>query len=68
MFTYHSREGFDVNEDIKSYIERKKYNVKNTVRDIIIIFKMMCERSKEHRILSHHQSNYYLNLNGNFKT
>ena len=46
MLTYHKREGFDVKEDIKTYIERKKFNVKNTVRDINIIFKMMHERSK----------------------
>ena len=52
MFTSHGREGFDVKEDIKSYIERKKFNVKNTVRDMHIILKMMYERSKEHRIIS----------------
>ena len=34
MLTYHSREGFDVQEDIKTYIESKKFNIKNTVRDI----------------------------------
>ena len=33
MLTYYSREGFDVNENIKSYIESKKFNVKHTVRD-----------------------------------
>ena len=46
MFTYHSREGFDVKEDIKSYIESNKFNVKSTVRDINNIFKMMDERGK----------------------
>ena len=37
MLTCHSREGFDVKEDIKTYIDRKKINVKNTVREINII-------------------------------
>ena len=46
MLTYHKREGFDVKEDIKTYIERKKFNVKNTVRDINSILKIMHERSK----------------------
>ena len=31
----------DIKEAIKSYIESKKFNVKNTVRDINIIFQMM---------------------------
>ena len=39
MLTYHSREGFDVKEDIKSYIESKQFNVKNTVTYINIILK-----------------------------
>ena len=46
MLIYHRKTGVDLKEDIKSYIESKKINVKNTVRDINIIFKMMYERSK----------------------
>ena len=46
MLTYCRREGFNEKEDIKSYVESEKFNVKNTVRDINIIFKMMYERSK----------------------
>ena len=34
MLLYRRREGCDVKEDIKSYIESKKFNVKNTVRDV----------------------------------
>ena len=56
------KEGEDVKENVKLFIESKKFNVKNTVRDITIIFKMMYERSKEHRILFHHQLNYYPEL------
>ena len=40
------REGFDVKKNIKSYIESERFNVKNTVRDINIILKMIYERSK----------------------
>ena len=36
----------DIKEAVKSYIESEEFNVKNTVRDINIIFKMMYERSK----------------------
>ena len=57
MLTNHSREGLDEKEDIKTYIERKN-NVKNTVGDINIIFKMMHERSKIYIQLSSHQLNY----------
>ena len=46
MLTYYRRDGFDEKEDIKSYIESEKFNVKNTVRDINIIFKMMYEISE----------------------
>ena len=62
MLTNHSREGFDVKEDIKTYIERKQFNVKNTVRDINIIFKIMHDRSKIYLQLSSHQLNYYPEL------
>ena len=43
---YQRKEGEDVKEDIIFFIESEKFNVKNTVRDINIIFKMMYERSK----------------------
>ena len=62
MLTYHSREGFDVKEDIKLHIESQKFNVKNTVRDINIILKMMHERGKIYTQLSSHQLNYYPEL------
>ena len=62
MLTYYSREGFDVKEDIKTYIESKKFNVKNTVRDINIILKIMHERHKLYIQLSSHQLNYYPEL------
>ena len=55
MLTYYRREGFDEKEDIKSYIESEKFNVKNTVRDINIILKMMYERGKTNS----HQLNYF---------
>ena len=56
ILLYRRREGFDVKEDIKSNIEDKKFNVKNTVRDINIIFKMMYERGKIYQL------NYYPEL------
>ena len=62
MLTYHSREGFDVKEDIKSYIESKKFNVKNTVRDTNIILKMMYERGKKYTQFNSHQLNCYPEL------
>ena len=62
MLLYHRRPGFDLREDIKTYIERKKFNVKNTVRDINIFFKMMFERSKMYQALNSHQLTYYPEL------
>ena len=62
MLTYHKREGFDVKEDIKTYIERTKFNVKHTVRYINIIFKMMYERGKIYTQFNSHQLNYYREL------
>ena len=56
ILLYRRREGADVKEDIKSNIEDKKFNVKNTVRDINIIFKMMYERGKIYQL------NYYPEL------
>ena len=46
MFGYSQEKGEDVKENIKLFIESKKFNVQNTVRDVNIIFKMMCERRK----------------------
>ena len=44
MCLYHCREGLDLKEDIKAYAENTKFNVKNTVRDIDMMLKMMFER------------------------
>ena len=41
---------------ISFFIESKKFNVQNTVRDVNIIFKMMYERSKTNQL------NYYPEL------
>ena len=46
MLCYRQEKGEDVKENIKLFIESKKFNVQNTVRDINIIFKMMYEISK----------------------
>ena len=54
MLVYHQKEGEDIKQNIKLFIESKKFNVKNTVRDNI--FKMMCERSKMYQL------NYYPEL------
>ena len=44
MLCHSQKKGQDIKEYIKFYIEiYKKFNVKNTVRDINIIFKMMYE-------------------------
>ena len=59
MLTYHKREGFDVKEDIKTYIERKQFDVKNTGRDTKIIIKMMYERGKIYTQFNSHQLTYY---------
>ena len=56
ILLHRRREGADVKEDIKSNIEDKKFNAKNTVRDINIIFKMMYERGKIYQL------NYYPEL------
>ena len=45
--------GEDVKENSKLFIESKKFNVQNTLRDISIIFKMMYEISKIRQL------NYY---------
>ena len=60
MLSHRRREGRDVQEDIKSYIESKKFNVKNTVRAINIISKMMYERGKIYTQFNSHQLTCYL--------
>ena len=39
MLGYSQEKGEDVKEHIKLFIESKKFNVQNTVRDVNIIFK-----------------------------
>ena len=46
MLGYSQEKGEDVKENIKLFIERKKFNIQNTLRDINIIFEMMYERRK----------------------
>ena len=46
MLGYSQEKGEDVKENIKLFVESKKFNVHNTVRDANIIFKMMYERRK----------------------
>ena len=53
MLGYSQEKGEDVKESIKLFIESKKFNIQNTLRDINIIFKMMYERSKTNQL------NYY---------
>ena len=53
MLCYSQEKGQDVEENIKLFIESKNFNVKNTVRDINSIIKMMYERSKTNQL------NYY---------
>ena len=45
----------DVKENIKLYIESKKLNVKNTIRDLNMFVKMTYEYNKNRP----HQLNYY---------
>ena len=47
----------DVKEHIKLFIESKKLNVKNTIRDLNILVKMTYEFNKKVNIP--HQLNYY---------
>ena len=53
MLDYSQEKGEDVKENIKIFIESKKFNIPNTLRDINIIFKMMYEISKTNQL------NYY---------
>ena len=50
---YHKMEGVDVKKIIKLFIESEKFNVKNTVRDINSIIKMMYERGKIYQLNSY---------------
>ena len=50
LLCYSQDKGEDVKENIKLFIESKKFNVQNTVRDVNIIFKMMYERSKTNQL------------------
>ena len=46
-------EGVDVKKIIKLFIESEKFNVKNTVRDINSIIKMMYEKGKIYQLNSY---------------
>ena len=53
MLGYSQEKGEDVKENIKLFIESKKFNIQNTLKEINIIFKMMYEISKNCQL------NYY---------
>ena len=55
MLGYSQKKGEDVKENIKLFIESKKFNVQNTVRGINIIFKMVYERSKTNQLNYYHE-------------
>ena len=61
MLLHRRREGCDL-KDIKSYIESNKFNVKNTVRDINIIFELMHDTRKIFTQFNNHQLTYYPEL------
>ena len=50
MLGYSQEKGEDVKQDIKLFVESKKFNVQNTVRDVNIFFQMMYERSKTNQL------------------
>ena len=50
MLGYSQEKGEDVKENIKLFIESKKFNIQNTLRDINIMFKMMYERRKTNQL------------------
>ena len=56
MLVYRQKEGEDVKENIKLFIESKKFNIQHTLRDINIKLKLMYERSKTNQL------NYYPEL------
>ena len=53
MLGYSQEKEEDVKENIKLFIESKKFNIQNTLRDINNIFQMMYEKS------NNCQLNYY---------
>ena len=53
MLGYNQEKGEDMKENIKLFIESKKINIQNILRDIKNIFRMMYERSKTNQL------NYY---------
>ena len=59
MLLNRRKDGSDLKGDIKSYIESNKFNVKNTVRDINIIFELMHDRRKIYTQFNNHQLTYY---------
>ena len=59
MLLHRRRDGSDLKGDIKSYIESNKFNVRNTVRDINIIFELMHDRRKIYTQFNNHQLTYY---------
>ena len=50
MLVYRQKEGEDAKDNIKLFIDSKKFKVQNMVRDINIAFKMMYERSKKNQL------------------
>ena len=54
-YSYSQKKGEDVKDNIKLFLESKKLNVQNAVRNIKIIFKMMYESKKN-------EVNYYPEL------
>ena len=59
MLLNRRKDGSDLKGDIKSYIESNKFNVKNTVRDINIIFELMHDKRKIYTQFNNHQLTYY---------
>ena len=62
MLLHRRREGSDLKGDIKSYIESNKFNVKNTVKTINIIFELMHDKRKIFTQFNNHQLTYYPEL------
>ena len=62
MLLHRRREGSDLKEDIKSYIESNKFNVKNTVKTINTIFELMHDKRKIFTQFNNHQLTYYPEL------
>ena len=62
MLLHRRREGCDLKEDITTEIESKKFNVKNTVRDINVVFELMHDKRKIFTQFNNHQLTYYPEL------